>query len=115
MVIFADLFSTATGFRPYGWQRWLADREEPARVIIAPTGSGKTEAVLLDWLWRRVFHLDPAVRANTPRRLVLALPMRVLVEQTVERVESALRCVYEANELEEEIAVHRLMGGGADD
>ncbi len=81
---FDDLFSAATaGKHPYPWQRELARRSEPARLLAAPTGAGKTEAVLLDWLWRRLFHPDEAERRRTPRRLVLALPMRVLVEQTL--------------------------------
>jgi CRISPR-associated endonuclease/helicase Cas3 len=79
---FDSLFQRATGFdAAYDWQRRLALRETPARIISAPTGAGKTEAVLLDWLWRRLLHPDEAERRRTPRRLVLALPMRVLVEQ----------------------------------
>jgi CRISPR-associated endonuclease/helicase Cas3 len=81
-VNFDDLFSKATEFEsPFDWQRHLALRETPARIVAAPTGAGKTEAVLLDWLWRRLFHPDETERRRTPRRLVLALPMRVLVEQ----------------------------------
>jgi CRISPR-associated endonuclease/helicase Cas3 len=112
---FDDLFTKATGFNPYRWQRMLALREAPAHVILAPTGAGKTEAVLLDWLWRRRFHPDRKVRESTPRRLVLALPMRVLVEQTAARVKTALGRLRETSHVADEIAVHQLMGGAADD
>lgn len=48
---FDDLFTKAPDFeRPYHWQRKLALTDEPARMIVAPTGARKTEAVLLDWL-----------------------------------------------------------------
>ncbi len=88
---FSDLFVAATGrYEPYEWQRRLALREQPARVVAAPTGAGKTEAVLLDWLWRRLFHPDGGERRRTPRRLVIALPMRVLVEQTLTCARDAL-------------------------
>jgi hypothetical protein len=43
-------------------------------------GLGKTAAAILAWLWRRRFATEQ-VRAQTPRRLVYCLPMRVLVEQ----------------------------------
>jgi len=112
---FDDLFTKATGFKPYPWQSKLALRDEPARVILAPTGAGKTEAVLLDWLWRRRFHPDRKMRESTPRRLVLALPMRVLVDQAATRVKTALGRLRGTSDVAEEIAVYQLMGGAADD
>ena len=51
------------------------------RVLIAPTGSGKTAAVTLGWAAHRLRSPD-----TTPRRLVWCLPMRALVEQTVDAV-----------------------------
>ena len=61
---------------PDPWQIALAADAWP-RVLIAPTGSGKTAAVTLGWAAHRL--RDPE---NTPRRLVWCLPMRTLVEQT---------------------------------
>ncbi|MCC6222185.1 MAG: CRISPR-associated helicase Cas3' [Thermoleophilia bacterium] len=113
---FDDVFSTATDFEsPYDWQRRLAMRETPARIVAAPTGAGKTEAVLLDWLWRRLFHPDEAQRHRTPRRLLIALPMRVLVEQTLGRVRCVLERLDSAGRLPHPIKVYPLMGGMADD
>lgn len=74
---FADFFAQATACEtPYAYQRRLAEEEWPD-TLIAPTGLGKTAAVILSWLWRR--RVDPE---TTPRRLVYCLPMRTLVEQT---------------------------------
>ncbi len=66
--------------QPYAYQRRLA-LEPWSEVLIAPTGLGKTAAVVLGWLWRRRI-----AREDTPTRLVLCLPMRTLVEQTRDRV-----------------------------
>jgi CRISPR-associated endonuclease/helicase Cas3 len=113
---FDSLFSEATGSAsPYDWQRRLALRETQARIVAAPTGAGKTEAVLLDWLWRRLFHPDEAERRRTPRRLLIALPMHVLVEQTLARVRCALERLDSAGRLPHPIKVYPLMGGMADD
>jgi len=113
---FRDLFVTATAVpQPYAWQERLALREEPARAISAATGAGKTEAVLLDWLWRRLFHPDEEERRRTPRRLLIALPMRVLVEQTLGRVRDALGRLNATGRLSHAVKVYPLMGGAADD
>jgi len=87
--LFHELVRAATGFAPYGYQEVLAE-DGPAEVLEVPTGAGKTLAAVLPWLYRRRFHPDPAVRAGTPRRLVLVLPMRVLVEQTAGAVQEWL-------------------------
>jgi CRISPR-associated endonuclease/helicase Cas3 len=113
---FRELFVSATGLpEPYEWQRDLALREEPARVVAAPTGAGKREAILLDWLWRRLFNPDEAERRRTPRRLLIALPMRVLVEQTLTRARDALDRLERAGRLPRSVRVYPLMGGMADD
>lgn len=62
---------------PYAFQRALAERDWP-EALASPTGSGKTAGIVLGWANRRM--CDPAA----PRRLVYCLPMRSLVEQTVE-------------------------------
>ena len=78
------LYSDATGYEPYEYQRRVAEEGLPELLRI-PTGCGKTEAVGLGWLYRRRFHPDAGVRLTTPHWLVIALPMRALVEQTVHR------------------------------
>jgi len=80
---FKDFFKTATGDGkgangpdPYPFQKRLATCDRLPELIDIPTGLGKTDAVVLAWLWRRRF-AGPEVRAATPRRLVYCLPMRV--------------------------------------
>lgn len=92
---FESAFRRASGFEPYDYQRQLAARTTPPAVVEVPTGSGKTLAMLIPWL------VDP----NAPRRLVYALPMRTLVDQTAGVVRDSL-----AN-LGLDIPVHVLMGG----
>ena len=108
MDTFVELFKRATGNDPYGWQVQLADEGLP-ELIDAETGTGKTEAVLLAWLFRRRFHPDPAVRRSTPRWILFVEPMRVLVEQAVTRVERWLDA--EHLNLTREVGLHTLMGG----
>ncbi len=79
---FSDFFRTATGFDPYPYQVRMATALEALVLVDVPTGAGKTAATILGWLYRRLFYLNDKVRAETPRRLVYCLPVRVLVEQT---------------------------------
>jgi|GEM_PF-5040494 len=83
---FREFFRTATyddsspeGHKPYPFQTRLATVKELPELIDIPTGLGKTDAVVLAWLWRRRF-AGEETRAATPRRLVYCLPMRTLVE-----------------------------------
>ncbi len=99
---FARFFKTATDFPPYPYQSRLAASPIVDRVISVPTGLGKTAAVILAWLWH--LRTNPA---DTPRRLVYCLPMRVLVEQTAKK--AALWV--EGARLKDEVGVHVLMGG----
>ena len=73
-------------FDPYEYQHRLADEGLP-ELLAVPTGCGKTAAVVLGWLFRRLAHPDETVRAATPHWLVYVLPQRVLVEQ----IESVVR------------------------
>ncbi len=86
---FTEFFRVITGgSRPYPYQTRLAlDHRAGPHLLDIPTGLGKTEAVLAAWLWNRIIRRD----STWPRRLVLCLPMRVLVEQTRDRVVLGLR------------------------
>lgn len=83
---YSDFFRAAYGEKegdkkgrnPYIYQETLAQEACTSRLISIPTGLGKTAAVILAWLWNRVYRQD----AGWPRRLVYCLPMRTLVEQT---------------------------------
>ncbi|MGY4650518.1 type I-G CRISPR-associated helicase/endonuclease Cas3g [Mycobacterium sp. URHB0021] len=103
---FGDFVAAATGahVRPYPYQVALAESGLPD-VLRAPTGSGKTLAALLPWLYRRIAHPDLTVRAATPHWLVVVLPQRTLVEQTVDSAREWVEGLGAA------VGVHTLMGG----
>ena len=89
---YADFFAKATGGNdPYPYQIRFAEETETPELLRAPTGAGKTEAIILGWLYRKFEHPDPAVRESEPTRLVYCLPMRTLVEQTAARARTWLR------------------------
>lgn len=101
-----QVYETATGFGPYDYQRCVAEEGLPELLRI-PTGCGKTEAVGLGWLYRRRFHPDTEVRAATPHWLVIALPMRTLVEQTSDR----FRQWFQQLGLSSDVGLHIVQGG----
>ncbi|MBL8473774.1 MAG: DEAD/DEAH box helicase [Rhodocyclaceae bacterium] len=115
---FEDFFASATrsqqdpagptGFPPHAWQLELAAEAECRnRLIRIPTGFGKTLGVLAVWAWHRLHHGDDA----WPRRLVWCLPMRVLVEQTVDAAKLALARLGLLTENDTGASVFPLMGG----
>ena len=95
--------------QPDAWQLALTTDTWP-RVLVAPTGSGKTAAVTLGWAAHRI--RNPK---HTPRRLVWCLPMRTLVEQTANAVSdwfAKLVADVDGNgRLPKPEDVHVLMGG----
>lgn len=98
---FEEFFTAATGRSPYRYQVDLALGERPPDVLAVPTGSGKTQALICTWLFNLI------VQEHAPRRLVYALPMRTLVEQT----SAVTRELLERLRLSEDIGLHVLMGG----
>lgn len=104
---FLTFFREATGRDPFPYQATLARAEELPKYLRIPTGSGKTAAAVLAWLYRRTLHPSPDVQNATPRRLVYCLPMRALVEQTL----SAVRTWLASLGLAQRVAVYQLMGG----
>jgi CRISPR-associated endonuclease/helicase Cas3 len=105
---FEEFFKLATnGFAPYGWQLQVAVDGLPD-VLPVPTGLGKTE-VALAWAWRLLIDKQPE-----PLHLVVCLPMRSLVTQTVQRLKAYFDTV-RAEKPEIDVAVHQLMGGAIDD
>ena len=111
-MIYEQFFKRATGHEsgPYEYQRRLAEQRWPD-LLDVPTGLGKTAAVVLAWLWKRRERNDP----DTPHRLVYCLPMRVLVEQTIQNVRSWLRALdLLGSPGDGGVSVHLFMGGEPD-
>ena len=110
---FDQFFSTAFGkdLSPFAYQQALANRAWPD-ALIAPTGLGKTAAVVLGWAWQHIVD-----EYAPPRRLVYCLPMRTLVDQTERNVKEWLRRLGEADPHwkahlpDSKTGVHILMGG----
>jgi CRISPR-associated endonuclease/helicase Cas3 len=108
-----DFFNLAFGQPPFdrppfAYQRRIATEAEMPTLINAPTGAGKTAAILGAWLWRRLKNPQ-----SVGRRLVYCLPMRTLVDQTAKVARTAIKnLAAEYEELEKKkIEVHVLMGG----
>ena len=75
---FQSFYEARRGFSPFPWQVRLAERfasDELPDVIDLPTGSGKSDLVLI-WAWARQRN------TNLPRRLWMVSDRRVIVDQT---------------------------------
>ncbi|MFN8626909.1 MAG: DEAD/DEAH box helicase [Candidatus Binatia bacterium] len=107
-VRFETFFHDATTFGPYPWQEEVATQGLPS-VLSVPTGLGKTEGVALAWAWRRLVKQA----ANEPRHLIYCLPMRVLVQQTRQRLEQCFDRLRDKQGLN--VSVYTLMGGDVDE
>lgn len=99
-----------TGAKPYPYQVRLATQPWPDTLNV-PTGLGKTAAVILAWLYKRL-----RGDADTPRRLAYCLPLRTLVEQTSENARSWIENLvtagcYQRNAVPK---LYTLMGGSID-
>lgn len=101
---YLEYFEQATGRAPYAYQIALGEQTDLPSVLDVPTGAGKTQAIIVSWLYHR------HVRREAPRRLVYALPMRALVEQTRDVVSATL----DALGLQDDISVHVIQGGEPD-
>jgi len=112
---FEEMFECATEYKPFPYQK-IAIKNDFPDMIRVPTGAGKTSTVVLAWLWKRLFS-DSEVKRNTPRRLVYCLPMRVLVEQTVNEINNWIANLTKeySSKSEDMPEVYTLMGGDADD
>jgi len=107
-VDYRELFRIAINNRdttPYPFQQRLAESPTWPLILDVPTGLGKTEAIVLGWIYRRL-----VAPSATARRLVYVLPQRTLVEQTARRARSMLDNLV-AGGIDLGIGVEILMGG----
>lgn len=103
---FCSFFKQATGKEPFHYQKKLAEDPSWSDILRAPTGTGKTAAIILGWLWRRLWAPEP-IRQTAPTRLVYCLPMRVLVDQTFSEAQRWLTAL----EISDRVGLQMLMGG----
>ncbi|HJL18314.1 MAG TPA: CRISPR-associated helicase Cas3' [Sandaracinaceae bacterium LLY-WYZ-13_1] len=87
---YATFFEDLTGHPPFPYQRRIGESERLPELLEAPTGAGKTAAIVIAWMWQRRFHPEQGLRQSTPRRLVYCLPMRVLVDQVHDEIQGWL-------------------------
>ncbi len=91
----------ATGHTPYPYQTALALNPALPDHLTVPTGAGKTAAVVLAWMFRRLSDTAPAaLRRATPRRLVYCLPTQALVDQTAHVARQWLAAVGKAAQVD---------------
>jgi CRISPR-associated endonuclease/helicase Cas3 len=108
--LFSKWFENISGRSPFPYQVAMAESDCLPDALNVITGAGKTLAIIMAWVWRSLLHPNPEIRKTTPRRLVIVLPMRTLVEQTFDVAE---KCLKKAG-LGSEIGLHLLMGGAID-
>jgi CRISPR-associated endonuclease/helicase Cas3 len=106
-----DFFKLAFGQPPFAYQSRTAVDARLPELLNAPTGAGKTAAIIGAWLWHRL-----KTPESVGRRLVYCLPMRTLVEQTWRVAQEAIRSLVAADEsLKDRFTVHALLGGDMSD
>ena len=113
--MYNNFFTQALGESktPFAYQVALAEKEWPD-ALVAPTGFGKTAAVILGWAWKN------ASRQKVPRRLIYCLPMRTLVDQTEQNAKIWIEQLCKANKSwrsnlpDPDKDIHVLMGGSTD-
>ncbi len=106
---YAEFFSIATGgWKPFPFQERFQSQASDRMILKAPTGLGKTDTVIVSWLYRR--RTEPQ---KTATRLVWCLPGRALTEQVASVIEDRASRLVNA-ELISPVRVCRLLGGSAD-
>lgn len=106
---FYEFFNTALGKNPFPYQEKMVSGPWPD-VLEIPTGLGKTAAVILAWMIKRL-----QGDSETQRRLVYVLPMRVLVEQTFVEVRQWIDTLEKNGAIPiGRFSAYRLQGGAVD-
>jgi CRISPR-associated endonuclease/helicase Cas3 len=73
---YSEFFKQVTSHQPLPYQERLAEDPFTSKLLIVPTGLGKTDAVLVPWIYAQCYQL-PA-----PTRLAMVLPRQNLTSQT---------------------------------
>jgi CRISPR-associated endonuclease/helicase Cas3 len=97
MESYSEFFFRITGKKPFPYQVRFHEEPAEATIVSVPTGLGKTDAVIVDWLYRR-----------PTKRLVYCLPGRALTRQVAKVARERAR------EAGQKLSVLELMGGSTD-
>lgn len=102
-----EFFEQCTGFKPRTFQKDIGTsslKEE----INAPTGAGKTAAIIVKFLW------DLYRKKNYRKKLVFILPMRTLTTQVSEEARRMVKNCSKFFNKEDRPLISTLMGGDND-
>ena len=88
---FSVWFKDTTDNLAFPYQQKLAESENLPDILNVMTGAGKTLAIIMAWLWRGLYHPNLSIKKATPRKLIVVLPMRTLVEQTFDIAKKHLK------------------------
>ncbi|MDX6458273.1 MAG: CRISPR-associated endonuclease/helicase Cas3, partial [Acidobacteriaceae bacterium] len=102
---YAEFFGTVAGQKILPYQQRYGENPFSPTLLVVPTGLGKTDAVLIPWLFARVWGDDLA-----PTRLIIVLPRQNLTVQTAK----CARVRVKAAGLEDKVKVLELMAGSED-
>src|SRR5215469_1143387 len=102
---YPEFFFRVTDHTILPYQERYARDWSSHKLLVVPTGLGKTDAVLMPWLYAQATQDSLA-----PRRLIFVLPRRNLTSQTASRA----RKLVESASLDSRIRVLELMGGNKD-
>lgn len=108
---YGKFFEDLTDDEPFAYQSRLGIEPWPD-LLDVPTGMGKTAAVIVAWLYKRLTR-----DRDTGRRLIYCLPMRVLVQQTADAARrwcQKAEAQFRAAGLDVP-TVHLLLGGDVDE
>src|SRR5579883_2051398 len=99
---FTAYFEAVHGSSPFPWQRRLLEQVEREgrwpSLLDLPTGAGKTAAIDV-----ALFHLAldaarPAAARRAPRRIVMVVDRRTVVDQAFERAQRVARSLSDATD-----------------
>jgi CRISPR-associated endonuclease/helicase Cas3 len=102
---YREFFSKVTGKEILPYQERYGRNPFASTLLVVPTGLGKTDSVLLPWLYAQASN-DPAV----PTRLIIVLPRQNLTLQTAKNA----RMRVSAAGLADRVRVLELMAGSDD-
>lgn len=98
---YAEFFQRVTGNEILPYQQAFGNDPFGSKLVVVPTGLGKTDTVLMPWLYAQ------AAGSKAPTRLILVLPRQNLTVQTAKTARKRV----EAAGLGGEVRVLELMAG----